>query len=383
MSANFYDVIVAGAGPAGSTAAQCCSEQGIKTLLIDKAIFPRYKPCGGSLSLRTLSCLDFTLPPDIIEAECTVVKVYYKDKSALYKKSGRITVMVSRRKFDNLLYERARDSGCTTLTGERVVSIEDNSNHITVNTEKGAYDSMFLIGADGANSVVSRFLNGAHRAYLSASAFVSEIVPTKPSFEKDVLNFYFDDYCDGYAWIFPHGGYLSAGVWGTDWGGSNPLDFMKRFLMSHNLPSDKIRGHKMPLWDRKRKICSDKILLTGDAAGFIDSFSGEGIYTAILSGKIAAESVSDCIIKKKTAVYDYEKRCNTLFGNNLRYALCFNRMVRKFPQIFLNKFASDNRLLKRYIDNHASNTSYRDYVKSLSINLSTLLPSERRQSRIP
>ncbi|MBI3600413.1 MAG: geranylgeranyl reductase family protein [Nitrospinae bacterium] len=363
MPTTLYDVIVVGAGPAGSTAARCCSEKGIKTLLIDKADFPRYKPCGGSLSLRTMSCLDFELPPDLIEAECTGVKVYYKDKSAAYKKPDRIAVMVSRKKFDNLLYERARDSGCMTLTGERVVSIENKRDYIMVNTEKGTYTGMFVIGADGANSVVSRFLNGGNRGYLFASAFVSEI-PLLPSLEKDVLHFYFDDACSGYAWIFPHGAYLSAGIWGTNWNNSSPLDSLKGFLKSHNLPFDKIRGHKMPLWDRKRKICSDKILLTGDAAGFIDSFSGEGIYTAILSGKIAAESVSDCIINK-AAVCDYEKRRYAVFGNNLRYALCFSRMVHKFPRIFLDKFASDNSLLKRYIDNHASNTSYSDYIRSL------------------
>ena len=76
---------------------------------------------------------------------------------------------------------------------------------------------------------------------------------------------------------------------------------MKRFLSSNNFSTDNIRGHKMPLWDRRRKICSERVLLAGDAGGFIDSFSGEGVYNAILSGRMAAESIADSLQNKKTA----------------------------------------------------------------------------------
>jgi geranylgeranyl reductase family protein len=367
MPTTLYDVIVVGAGPAGSTAARRCSEKGLNTLLIDKSIFPRYKPCGGSLSLRTIKYLDFELPPELIDAECTGIKAYYKDKSAHYKRPDRIAVMVSREKFDNLLYERAKLSGCLSLMGERVISIESERDYMKVKTERGYYDGRFVIGADGANSAVARFLNKDNKEYMSATALVSEIISPSFPLEKDVMHIYFGDVSGGYAWIFPHGRHLSVGIWGIKWGDSSPLDSMKGFLRSHNFLPDKIRGHKMPLIDRRRKICSDKVLLSGDAAGFIDPFSGEGIFTALLSGRIAAEAIADSIINGKSAGHNYEKTCYNVFGNNLKLAKRFSRMVHKFPSVFLEKFVSDDSFLEWYINDQILDTiSYKNYIINLA-----------------
>ena len=361
-----YDVIVVGGGPAGSTAARGCAERGFKTLLIDKAVFPRYKPCGGALSFRTVNSLGFEIPQEIIEAECKGVNVYYKGGMATYKREGRVALMVSREKFDNLLFEMAKERGCITLTGERVVSVESSGGYIKINTEKGTYLARFVVGADGANSIVSRFINGtSHKEFLSATAFVSKF--TFPSqggvFEKEFLNFYFGDVYGGYAWVFPHGGYLSAGIWGLNWFDSTPINSMKKFLRSHNFSTDNIIGHKMPLWDRRRKICDNRILLSGDTGGFIDSFSGEGIYNAILSGRIAAESIADSLVKGELAEDNYKKRCYNLFANNLKYSVYFSRLIFKFPEFFLKRFVIDNSLLMQYIEDQASITSYKDYIK--------------------
>ncbi len=365
-----YDVIVIGGGPAGSTAARGCAERGFKTLLIDKAVFPRYKPCGGALSFRTINSLGFEIPQEMIEAECKGVNVYYRGEMSSYKKEGRVTVMVSREKFDNLLFERAKDRGCMTLTGERVVSVESSGEYIKVNTEKRAYLARFVVGADGANSIVSRFINGSNKEFLSATAFVSKITPPpSPPLQGGekrgggVLNFYFGNVYGGYAWVFPHGRYLSAGIWGLNWLDSTPLDSMRRFLISHDFSIDNITGHKMPLWDRRRKICSENVLLAGDAGGFVDSFSGEGISNAILSGRIAAESIADSLKNRESAGDNYKKRCHNLFVNNLKYSMYFTRLIFRFPEFFLKSFVLDNSLLRQYLEDQASNTSYKGYIK--------------------
>lgn len=380
-----YDVIVVGGGPAGSTAARGCAERGFKTLLIDKALFPRYKPCGGALSFRTINSLGFEIPQEMIEAECKGVNVYYKGEMSSYKKEGRVTVMVSREKFDNLLFERAKERGCMTLTGERVISVESAGEYIKVNTEKGAYSARFVVGADGANSIVSRFINGmSHKEFLSATAFVSRVAPpSSPPLqggekrEGEFLNFYFGNVHGGYAWVFPHGRYLSAGIWGLNWLDSTPLDSMKRFLSSNNFSTDNITGHKMPLWDRRRKICSENVLLTGDAGGFVDSFSGEGISNAILSGRIAAESIADSLKNRESAGDNYKKRCYSLFINNLKYSMCFTRLIFKFQEFFLKCFVMDNSLLRHYIEDQASNTSYREYIKYFIDMMKGTTPSVR------
>ena len=378
-----YDVIVIGGGPAGSTAARGCAERGFKTLLIDKALFPRYKPCGGALSFRTINSLGFEIPQEMIEAECKGVNVYYKGEMSSYKKEGRVAVMVSREKFDNLLFEMAKERGCMTLTGERVVSVESSGGYIKVNTEKGAYLARFVVGADGANSIVSRFINGSNKEFLSATAFVSKITPpSSPPYEggewgSGVLNFYFGNVYGGYAWVFPHGRYLSAGIWGLNWLNSAPLDSMKRFLSSNNFSTDNIRGHKMPLWDRRRKICSENVLLAGDAGGFVDSFSGEGISNAILSGRIAAESIADSLKNGESAGDNYKKRCNSLFVKNLKYSMYFTRLIFRFPEFFLKSFVLDNSLLRQYLEDQASNTSYKDYIKYFTGMMKGTTPSVR------
>jgi geranylgeranyl reductase family protein len=360
-----YDVIVVGGGPAGSTAARGCAERGFKTLLIDKAVFPRYKPCGGALSIRTINSLGFEIPLELFETECRGVSVYYKGDMSSYKKGDRIAVMVSREKFDNFLFEMAKERGCITVTGARVVSIEGSGEYIKVNTEDSSYLSRFVIGADGANSVVSRFLNGSNKEFLSAPAFVSKVaIPSQCiTFGKEVLNFYFGGVYGGYAWVFPHKGYITAGIWGLNWLDSKPVDSMKRFLILHGFSADNIKGHKMPLWDKRRKICSDRVILTGDAGGFVDSFSGEGISNAIMSGRIAAESISDFFKKGESAGDNYKKRCYELFINNLKYSVFFSRLIFKFPEFFLKRFVVDNSLLQQYLEDHASNTSYKNYIK--------------------
>src|SRR5512136_540207 len=98
-----YDVIIVGGGPAGSTCARACAKAGLRTLILELDVFPRAKPCGGALSERALACLDFALPPDIIERECFGARVHYGTHIVEVRKDRRIAVTVSREKFDHFL----------------------------------------------------------------------------------------------------------------------------------------------------------------------------------------------------------------------------------------------------------------------------------------
>ncbi len=149
-----HDVIIAGAGPAGSTCARECARAGLTTLLLDKDPFPRSKPCGGAVSQHALSLLDFTLPEHIIEKESYGVRVHYGDRSIEVQSKFRFAVLVSRERFDAYLAEKAVENRARFVTGEKVVSVQEAGDGVTVVSEKATYQSRFLVGADGIHSRV-------------------------------------------------------------------------------------------------------------------------------------------------------------------------------------------------------------------------------------
>ena len=104
-----YDLIIVGGGPSGASAGRRAGKLGLNTLLLEKEEFPRYKPCGGGLSNHAISYLDFELPQDVIEWEVTGAKVFFKNQLIEAHKDYRLSVMVSRYIFDNLLLEKAKE----------------------------------------------------------------------------------------------------------------------------------------------------------------------------------------------------------------------------------------------------------------------------------
>jgi flavin-dependent dehydrogenase len=116
-----YDVIIIGGGPSGASAGRRAGTLGLKTLLLEKEKFPRYKPCGGGLSEHAISYLDFELPQNIIEWEVTGANVIFRDQLIKAHKDHRMSVLVSRDKFDNLLLEKAKETGIQVHTGEKVL----------------------------------------------------------------------------------------------------------------------------------------------------------------------------------------------------------------------------------------------------------------------
>ena len=102
-----YDLIVVGAGPAGSAAARAASKAGLKVLIVEKETFPRYKPCGGALSDRAISILDFSLPESLCERNITSIKMHFHDKVVEGYKGYRLATLVTRSKFDHFILQKA------------------------------------------------------------------------------------------------------------------------------------------------------------------------------------------------------------------------------------------------------------------------------------
>ncbi|MEW6002352.1 MAG: geranylgeranyl reductase family protein [Nitrospirota bacterium] len=361
-----YDVIVAGAGPSGSTCARECARRGLRTLLLDKERFPRPKPCGGALSEQALSYLDFPLPQEIIEKECHGVRVHYKNYTLEVREKHRLAVLISREKFDFLLLEKAVETGVNVLQGERAINLQGNRDYVEVVTEKSIYKTLCVVGADGVNSSIAKHVRPPFTKEEMLFALVSSVPATNEDINKrldKVIDIHFGLVQMGYGWIFPHNEYYSVGIGALASKFQNPRETFLRFAHSEGLRINGLKGHFIPLGGFKRKLISERIILVGDAAGFVDPFTGEGIAYAILSGKLAARAIINSLENKNYSyLSSYERDCEKLIVRNLGYACFGTRLFHSLPNIFLRLFASDERILKKYLNTSPGKVDYRKFL---------------------
>jgi flavin-dependent dehydrogenase len=113
----------------------------------------------------------------------------------------------------------------------------------------------------------------------------------------------------------------------------------------------------------KRKLCKSRVLLSGDSAGFVDSFCGEGIAYAIRSGQLAADAVSLKLHNNINLVKNYENLCNQEFLHNLKYSYYLSWLIHRFPNIFLKIFTQHAIVIDRYLEVPALKDTYKNYIK--------------------
>jgi geranylgeranyl reductase family protein len=362
-----YDVIVVGAGPAGASAARRCAQLGLGTLLIDKAVFPRPKLCGGALSEQAMSYLDFDLPGELIEHDVYGARLHFGGTCIEIKKPYRIAVLVSRTRFDHFLLEKAAEAGARIIQGKRVSALDRDRDGVRVIVGKDSYRGRIVIGSDGFHSVTARYVRRKHRKNEYGICVASRIPGGAIALDiHDVVDIHFGVAGEGYGWVFPHKGYFSVGIGGSASRMSNPQAAMRRFLASTGLPTDvKMRGFPIPAGGVRRDIVADRLLLTGDAAGFVDAFTGEGIAYAIRSGQLAGEVAATALESGSCCVRAldlYRVRCDREFGRDLRYSLHSARLMHRFPGLFLRLMASDAEILGRYLEVPARRSSYQKYL---------------------
>lgn len=296
-----FDAIVIGLGPAGSTAAYTLASKGIKVLGIDKDRFPRYKSCGGCVSLKINNTLDF----DVTEAhEHTVyggVFTYKSERPVEINDTRPIGHNVMRDVFDNLLLRKAKEAGAETVEGVRVTSVEDDGRAVTVRCEDGrTWSASFAIGADGASGFVGRSYFG-----LSPKKCLVSITSDVP-YDKDRFNPEGKQFADfggvpfGYAWVFPKKDVLSIGIAGDPAkAGKNIKKYFDAFVSTHpalkGLNIERRRGWTVPIYCGSFKAVKGRVILAGDSGHLIDPFLGEGIYYATKTGKAGAEAIAECI----------------------------------------------------------------------------------------
>jgi geranylgeranyl reductase family protein len=365
-----FDLIIVGAGPAGSSAAREAGKMGLDVLLIDKDRFPRYKPCGGGLSERALSYLDFSLPESICERRITGARICFGDRVIDRHKDYRLTVTLTRSAFDDFLLRKARETGVHVITGQKVLDFREDGEKVDVRAGDEIYSSKHLILAAGSQNRLEENVRERDRKDRYGVCLVTEIPEENGVIDTRLgnsLEIHFGVARMGYGWIFPHDGYYSVGIGGMAKDLPNPraimIDFLRRngFEGSYNL-----RGHLIPFGGISRVIGSSRVLLAGDSAGFVDSFTGEGIAYAIRSGQIAAWSVAEKLANGDLDLAgSYRQRCKKDFGDDLKYSLIMAKIMHSWPEMFFRMLTTRDDFLDKFLEVPAMKGTYKSLIRWL------------------
>lgn len=287
-----FDVAVVGAGPAGSTAAYRLARTCARVLLVDKERFPRDKPCGGGLTTRAVRQLPFSVEP-VVEDRITRVRCRLRYGRVMERESTEVLcAMTQRRKLDSFLVEQAVAAGAEFRDGARV----DVESDTQIRVNGRPVEVAAVIGADGANGVTSRAL-GLGRGIVNGVALEGNLRYERlpPGAWRGLLVLELAVLPGGYGWIFPKGDHVNVGVGG--WGEEGPrLRHHLRVLCEHYgielRELTDVRGHRLPMRGPQTRLASGRGLLVGDAAGLVDPVSGDGMYEAFVSSRLAARHVA-------------------------------------------------------------------------------------------
>ncbi len=291
-----YKVIVIGSGPAGALAALELAKNNIPVAIIDKATLPRYKTCGGGLVYRGRKLLDFDLE-SVIEREFKSITIAYSEANICFKVKRDVPIvsMVMRDKFDNFLVEKAVEKGAVLYDNTKVTDIIFDASKLLISTTGEEFTADFIIAADGALSPTAKIMGWKDSRHL-IPALEYEVTVGKNDFKKfsDEIRFDLDAIPQGYGWIFPKKNHLSIGVASAIRGKKDLKKYYRKyieFLGINDIINEERHGAQIPLTPREDGFFKNNVLLVGDAAGFADPVTAEGISNAMYSGLIAASAI--------------------------------------------------------------------------------------------
>lgn len=318
-----YDSVIIGGGPAGATAATDLAKLGRRVLLLERG--GRIKPCGGAIPPQAMR--DFDIPESQLVGRVSSARMIAPSGRQVDMpiKDGGYVGMVDRKTFDVWLRERAAAAGAELRTGRYTEISHDSDStalvHFRITTDDGVerdeqVRARTIIGADGANSLVAKqHIPGADKIpHVSAyHEIIRSPEPGHPVFDASRCDVYYQGVLspDFYAWIFPHGDTISIGM-GTAHKGVSLRQAVADLRQSSGLADTETlrrEGAPLPLYPLKRWDNGRDLILAGDAAGVVAPASGEGIYYAMVSGRLAAEACEKvCATDNAKALRSAQKR---------------------------------------------------------------------------
>jgi geranylgeranyl reductase family protein len=370
------DVAIVGAGPAGATAARSLAKNGLKVILVEKDDIPKEKPCGGMVTPRVFERFKY------LRSEMEKLAVSSSYGACLYPPSLATKVqyvttkpqilMILRKKFDHTLVRMAMDSGAM-LINNRVKGLVIRPDIVRMLLDGNTIiESSIVVGADGVNSVIAKetdllpILNSEKvaLAVVSESKIGESAVEECFGDRRTVHLFFGFNNLFGYAWVFPKMRHVNIGLGGLlsrtrDIKGSF-MKFIqvlrKNGLIPKRLQIESYSAALIPLGGPIERTYRDRVVLCGDAAGFVNPLTGEGVYYAMASGEIASKVIMDAIESGKLSgqkLSEYETAWMDDFGKGLKMAASFQKKLMGATRIleFVVKLAKADKNLTEMLAN--------------------------------
>ena len=365
------EVIVVGGGPGGSAAAREIAGLGRRVMLLDREHFPRDKPCGGGLSVKSVALLPFDIS-HLVEHVATGVIVGDPITGSATQEAGEaILFLTQRRRLDTFLLDQARAAGVDVREGQRVTHVrprEDGAFEVTASLDDGdkdiVYTSYVVVGADGANGVVGQSLGFAPPAEYGVALEGNLPCPGGiPEWLHGHVLVSFAMLAGGYGWLFPKGDHVNVGVGGREDAGPELRDELARFcaLFGWDIEAlEDLRGHRLPLWGPGRRFASGGAALVGDAAGLVETLLGEGIYSALASAHLLAPVVARYLDGADENLEAYQRALDGELAPSLQRAARIAAILHAWPRPLLRVVVGSRRiwwLMARVMDSGAGNHS--------------------------
>lgn len=373
-TSNLYDAIVVGSGPAGGVAAYQLAAAGARVLLLEKDKLPRYKACGGGVVRRAWEALPFSLPQNARVFERYVTQFHLTHnlrRATVLERKNPVVAMVMRSVLDEYIARRAEAAGASLRDEVNVQGLFESREGVRCETSAGAFLGRYLIGADGANSIVARAIPPFAlprcgvalevELYLKNSRLLADYA-ARADFDLDAVPM-------GYGWVFPKADHLSTGVFTL----RSSLPQIKRYYSAYlekkslatQATRTMTRGHLVPLGPCSPKLNTARVLLAGDAAGLVDPVTGEGISYAIRSGLFAAEAVLEALGSSNPTLGSYSERIEKTLLPDIRLAAIFARLLYTLPSLSYRLLGRRRGFAETVMDVFEGKTTYREAWKSV------------------